>query len=719
MMETYFAHSEKNEHPAESYCDHIKNTKELAMCYGREIKPYCRKDAAQIENILSMSAEYHDQGKLDKKNQELLHQKETKRRHLPVNHVDAGAAFLKKMKPNAFCSLMLVYAHHKGLPDFTAEAVRSEEQCFRDEYTTTRNHVDQELEQLIRIHRSQIPEYSIHRPEYCEGDPSMFIRMLLSCLADADYSDTASAYGKPAMQKDVVPELHPECRLEALNHFVHFHWDEEQIKWYELCRDSQCKSGIVFYDGPENEKKFKVVMAYQLKQAVARKARRIFVVLPDAGRVKLAVKSYRESLKLEGEKAEDVVAELHEEADFGGGDIHDQNALWSAPIIVTTTSFFFEMMASNRPGRLRHLHELPGSIISVDGAYAGLPLKLLPLAWRWIKILEEEWNCCWVLTSGSLIHFWEIPELVGTEEKQVSEMVAPELCNSTSGYEKNKIKFSWNSQPLSREKLEDWVMEKQGPRIIIMNTAQNAAVIARDICKKYGRNRVEHLSEALTSEDYNGTIDVIKGRLANPEDTDWVLVATSCVEAEMDLSFHSGFREMSSVLSLLQAAEIIDGNDSCKDFEMWSFSMQDDIMLVSDPKVKASAGLLKEYFYDGMKITPELCVKSVRDALKRGKIDTTTMQRIIEDEEVLNFQTVNDMFCVKERDVVSVIVNPAEAAQPQCSPGKRRAVKRYAVSIPQKNLKKWRVKQISRNVYQWTLPYDSFLGYMAGVLEQV
>ena len=88
---------------------------------------------------------------------------------------------------------------------------------------------------------------------------------------------------------------------------------------------------------------------------------------------------------------------------------------------------------------------------------------------------------------------------------------------------------------LSRAELTDWVMAEPGPRLVIMNTVQSAAVIADDICRKYGRECVEHLSTALMPEDRAETIKVVKRRLENPVDTNWVLVATSCVEA----GFHS------------------------------------------------------------------------------------------------------------------------------------------------------------------------------------
>ncbi len=84
--------------------------------------------------------------------------------------------------------------------------------------------------------------------------------------------------------------------------------------------------------------------------------------------------------------------------------------------------------------------------------------------------------------------FWQIPELVGMEKKQVPEMVPANLRNELLGYEKNRIQFCWNPRPLSRTELTDWVMAEPGPRLVIMNTVQSAAVIADDICRKLEEN---------------------------------------------------------------------------------------------------------------------------------------------------------------------------------------------------------------------------------------
>ena len=345
-------------------------------------------------------------------------------------------------------------------------------------------------------------------------------------------------------------------------------------------------------------------------------------------------------------------------------------------------------------------------------------MKLLPLAWRWMKVLEKEWSCYWILASESLVRFWQIPELVGTEIGQVPEMIPTNLRSELLGYEKNRIRFCWNSFPISRAELIDWVMVKAGPRLLIMNTVQSAAVIADDIRKKYGRKCVEHLSTALMPEDRAETIEVIKRRLVNPAEANWILAATSCVEAGVDFSFRSGFRELASVLSLLQTAGRVDRNGLYGDAKMWSFGMQDDEMLTQNPGLKVSAGLLEKYLRDGMEITPELSTKSIRDELQRGRSEMKEMLVLMEAETIQNFKTMNDRFHVIENDAVPVIVIDDMSEKVRQGHGNWREIQKYSVSIRRRNLKSWRVKQIAEDVYQWTLSYDSFLGYMEGVLKK-
>lgn len=724
MSETYLAHSAKNEYPAQSYADHVNGTIEKALHSAKKMAEYCVRDEGQIENIVRFAAEYHDLGKLNGENQKVLHQQGEKKHHLPVNHVDAGAAFMKQAGHDAMGSLVLIYSHHQGLPNIEEEENRSEEACFRSKERVVRDVTDAELERLLSLHRSLIPERFVHAQEYYEGDFSVFLRMVFSCLTDADHSDTAGIYGQ-RLKEEKVPELLPELRLESLDDYVNTlrrkeksRRNELRMEMYEACKNSESKEGIVFHDGPVGSGKTTAVMAFQLRRAMETGARHIFVILPYTNIISQSVKVYREALVLPGENPEEVVAELHCKADFQSKDTRYLNALWRAPIIVTTAVAFFETLSSNRASTLRRLHELPGSVIFVDEAHAALPLKLMPLAWHWMKILEEEWSCSWILASGSLVRFWEISELVGNETKQISEMVSGNLRQALVGYEKNRVQFCWNPAAQSREGLAEWVMNMPGPRILIMNTVQSAAVIADDICKKYGKEKVEHLSTALLPADREKTIQTVEMRLREQEDTDWILVATSCVEAGVNFSFRTGFRETASLLSLLQTAGRINRNGTFEKAQMWSFRMQDDNMMTLNRDVSISAEVLEEYFETGCEITPELSTTAIQDELKKGVSLKRAIQELEEAESSCDFPKVEKEFCVIENDSITVVIHENLVEQIKLGYGSWRDIQKYSVSIHKNKKNKWGIRQIADDVYQWTLPYDSFLGYMAGVLKQ-
>ena len=146
--------------------------------------------------------------------------------------------------------------------------------------------------------------------------------------------------------------------------------------------------------------------------------------------------------------------------------------------------------------------------------------------------------------------------------------------------------------------------------------------------------------------------------------------------------------------------------------------MQDDVMLTQNPGVKISASILEEYLQDGMKITPELSTRSIRDELQRGKSEIKEMRALVEAEAIHNFKAVNERFHMIESDTIPVIVKADVAERLKQGYGNWREVQKYSVSIRRNNLKRWQVKLIAEDVYQWMLSYDIFLGYMAGVLMQ-
>lgn len=717
-MRTPLAHSARKKYPPQTYEAHVRGVCERAGKYAAEAECYSVKANGILSIIVRDSALLHDLGKLEERNQSVLCEQSRRRRHLPVDHTDAGSAALQKM--GSGCAAMLVYSHHQGLPDLSTEFAARGGSIFRNGNAEVRAETDAALPALLRQHEALFPRKPNKEVQAYDGDPAVFLRMALSCLADADHGDTAAAFGQT---EKAMPELRPQERLAALDHYVSKFGETDERsslrrELYQSCRSVEAHSGFSVCGSPVGSGKTTAVMAHLLEQACKRNARRIFVVLPYTSIIRQSVDIYRKALVLPGETPEDVVAELHSRADFEDIETRYLTALWRAPIVVTTAVAFFETLSSHNPAALRRLHELPGSLIFVDEAHSALPLRLLPLAWHWMNVLSDEWSCYWVLASGSLVRYWELQPLFGLSmpRPEIAELVRPDLQRELSRYESNRITFRWREKPIGRKELAEWVQEALGPRLLILNTVQSAAVIAADMAAEFGQTHVEHLSTAMTPEDRGNTIDRIRRRLADPDDADWTLVATSCVEAGVDFSFRTGFREISSLLSLLQAAGRVNRHGRNTEAVMWSFSLQDDSMLPKNPALDVSAAVLRSYFQKRLPITPELSTRSMQDELVRDDSCMSAICDFAELEAAQQFRTLAQKFRVIDQKTVLAVPDDSMASAIAEGRASWQELQRHAVSVRKEKIVLWHLREIADGIYQWTLGYDSFLGYMHGVL---
>lgn len=717
-MRTPLAHSARKKYPPQTYEAHVRGVCERAGEYAAEAECYSVKANGILSTIVRDSALLHDLGKLEERNQSVLREQSRRRRHLPVDHTDAGSAALQKM--GSGCAAMLVYSHHQGLPDLSTEFVARGCSIFRNGNAEVRAETDAALPALLRQHEALFPRKPNKEVQAYDGDPAVFLRMALSCLVDADHGDTAAAFGQT---EKAMPELRPQERLAALDHYVSKFGETDERsslrrELYQSCRSAEAHSGFSVCGSPVGSGKTTAVMAHLLEQACKRNARRIFVVLPYTSIIRQSVDIYRKALVLPGETPEDVVAELHSRADFEDIETRYLTALWRAPIVVTTAVAFFETLSSHNPAALRRLHELPGSLIFVDEAHSALPIRLLPLAWHWMNVLADEWSCYWVLASGSLVRYWELQPLSGLSmpQPEIAELVRPDLQRELSRYESSRITFRWREKPIGRKELPKWVQEAPGPRLLILNTVQSAAVIAADMAAEFGQTHVEHLSTALTPEDRGNTIDRIRRRLADPDDADWTLVATSCVEAGVDFSFRTGFREISSLLSLLQAAGRVNRHGRNTEAVMWSFSLQDDSMLPKNPALDVSAAVLRSYFQKRLPITPELSTRSMQDELVRDDSCMSAICDFAELEAAQQFRTLAQKFRVIDQKTVLAVPDDSMASAIAEGRASWQELQRHAVSVRKEKIVLWHLREIADGIYQWTLGYDSFLGYMHGVL---
>jgi hypothetical protein len=252
------------------------------------------------------------------------------------------------------------------------------------------------------------------------------------------------------------------------------------------------------------------------------------------------------------------------------------------------------------------------------------------------------------------------------------------------------------------------------------NTVQSAAAIARQLANGRGGERVEHLSTALTPLDRKTALDRVKSRLRQPNDRDWTLVATSCVEAGVDISFRTGIRERCSLTSLLQIAGRVNRENSFENAYVWDIQLRHDHLLHPHPAFEASGRVLGEPFNE-QKVSPESCTEALRREITQEGMPKR-MEDILKAERNADFPMVEELFRVIASNTITAVVDSALIQR--LDRGERVSrddLQAGSVQIWQDRANDWGAAdfELIPGLKKWTLPYDSFLGYMAGVLPVI
>ena len=734
------AHSPKpeNEIPAQPYAEHIENVVKLATWDTSEIANFS-VDNKLLAFVVRLAAEFHDLGKLDPKNQAVLAVENGGR--LPVNHVDAGVAHLLKAPPQLAAQLaaILVFSHHRGLPDITEHRTRDVGLSFRDLNPNEsghlmKDHTNKQLTEYMRKHQSVVTgvEQSTYSDEQRQCDLSVLLRLALSCLVDADHFDTARHYGK-SISAD-CPKLDPTARLALLDRYVASLSKDEKTEperkqlrqeVYFACRNADhASSSLLACDSPVGSGKTTAIMAYMLNVAAARKLRRVYVVLPYTNIIDQSVRVYRKALIKPGETPDQIVAAHHHRAEFSSLAARHLTYLWNNPIVVTTAVQFFETLAACQTGALRKLHQVIGSAIFIDEAHAALPAYLWPIAWKWLQELKNDWGCHIVLGSGSLSRFWQLPEFVDSPPN-VPDLINVRVREESLDRETTRVTYRSHPEPMDLTVLNLWLSQLPGPRLLIVNTVQSAAVIARHLtdrenCDNWQSDhpQVEHLSTALTPTDRASTLNRVMDRLANEDDQDWTLVATSCVEAGVDFSFRSGIRERASLNSLLQIAGRVNRESKPISAEVWDIQLAHDSWLRPHPTFQHSSIVLGELFFE-RRVGVNFCTEALRREIRRSRLKK---DEVFKAERALNFPKVAEIFRVIDSPTLTVLVD--ETLKETIESGQRvsnQEIQNGSVQIYGSRSREWAIREFDHvpGLFAWELRYDSFLGFMAGVLPLV
>lgn len=716
------------------YERHINAVRRGALERAEDMLRYISNPQPGLSEAIEAAATFHDLGKIDPDIQKIFLKGRGNR--LKWDHIDAGVAHLSAQQN--WMAAWLVRAHHApGLPQkaehFTEKTDRRMRGRRRDAVTKERHdeqiiRTDALLKQYLIVHETAVGRHEVQRQRPIHG---LTMRLALSCLVDADHSD--SAFIDTGRLPPDPPKPRWEERLNALCEYVRAlpigESDTERARnqrrseFFEACLNSHITEPLVACEGPVGLGKTTAVAAYLIRQAQEKNLRRLIIVAPFTNILTQTADRLRKAIVLPDEDPDQVIVEHHHRADFSHIDDRELAVLWRAPVVLTTAVSFFETLAACDPASLRKLHAVPRSAIFLDEVHATLPAKLWPQNWKWIMELADQWGCRFVFASGSLVRFWEHPDIV-EQARKLPELLPSDQAEGVMDDERLRVKYVQASRGrvLSVPELIDLVKSEQGPRLVILNTVQNAAMVAKAM-RESGLD-ILHLSTALTPYDRETILKRIDRRLQFQSFRDWTLVATSCVEAGIDLSFRCAFRERFATTSVIQVGGRVNRHGEYSEYGggiVYDFALSGE-GITQHPSANISAEVLRNLMGKDLlnrENPADLVTLAMREELKcNGGL---SFDRLMKAESERDYPKVKELARVIDTDTRFVVVDQnligllRKHIQVDFRTLLEGSVQMWANKIDKLGLE---LLPGHRDIYAWNDTYDpDFLGYMSGVLR--
>lgn len=462
-----------------------------------------------------------------------------------VDHSTAGAAECAKI--NEPYAAFAVMGHHGGLPDGGSRTDSIDSPTFSG--------------RLQRAAKGKLADYSawqseIHLPKAAlplinQRDPKeimFFIRMLYSCLTDADFLDTAEFMDG---RKTEPCADSTETLAEKLDHFCESWFppktplNQQRCAILRKCQQQGdlLKPGLFSLTVPTGGGKTVSSMAFALHHAKAHGLKRIVYVVPYTSIIEQNADVFRKILGDANvlEHHSGVLYDVGEEATPESVRMAKAAENWDIPIVVTTAVQFFESLFSNRPSQCRKLHSLAQSVIVFDEAQM-LPVTYLRPCVYAISQLIKNYRASAVLCTATQ------PALGKIFQEFLPDFPQTEICPEGTVCWKNFRRSCFQKLgTLSHTELADRLME-QNQALCIVNTRKSA----RTIWGELEPEGAYHLSTLMYPEHRRAVLEEIRSRLKNG--LPCRVVSTSLIEAGVDVDFPAVFREESGLDSILQAA---------------------------------------------------------------------------------------------------------------------------------------------------------------------
>lgn len=455
-----------------------------------------------------------------------------------VDHATAGA--LECVEIGEPFAGACVIGHHSGLPNYGN----------RTDMVGTPTYIGR-----LKKEKQGIPQYECNvklengipmpklRDDY---ELSMWVRMLYSCLVDADYLDTeAFVKQERSYEYDTLPEL-----LKRLNAYI-APWfpantplNVRRCEVLRRCMDvASSQKGVYSLTVPTGGGKTVASLAFALKHAVVHNMERIIYVIPYTSIIEQNARVFREILG-DGNVIEhhcNVEFDLDEE--ISNEKVHQRFATenWDAPVIVTTAVQFFESLYANKPSKCRKLHNIANSVIIFDEAQMIPGAQLKPCVGA-IASMVANFRSTAVLCTATQ------PVLDDLFYSFYPELHFTEICPQSNVLFEcfQRVTYCDGGKLGNEELCERLIKEHQV--LCIVNTRK----MAQEIFQCLPAEGTFHLSTLMYPRHRMEVLDTIRERLKR--NLTCRVVSTSLIEAGVDVDFPAVYRQMTGLDSLIQAA---------------------------------------------------------------------------------------------------------------------------------------------------------------------
>lgn len=466
--------------------------------------------------------------------------------HGDHSHSGAGACWLwnserKLAKILAYC----VAGHHAGLPDWSGGETPNGAlvQRLNDEAAVLDEAAVRDWIPRLDIDRAALNLLPPFRFDQGDSSVSFWIRMMYSCLVDADFLDT-EAFMDP--ERSALRPVSDSLELLTDRFFAKL--DEKQCSAKDTpvnriraeiriaCEQAaNLPPGLFSLTVPTGGGKTLSGTAFAFKHARRHGLKRIIYVIPYTSIIEQTSDVLREFLGVEN------VLEHH--SNFDPSKETPQSRLasenWDAPVVVTTAVQFFESLYACRSSRCRKLHNIAESVVILDEVQL-LPTRLMLPCAEAIRQLATHYRTSFVLSTATQLN------LPGIDPSLVHE-ISPSSLDLYHRLKRTIIEFP--ADTATRHTWDDIAGEltTYDQVLCIVNTRRDC----HDLFAKMPKGTV-HLSASMCGEHRSRAIADVKRRLAKGEPVR--VVSTQLVEAGVDVDFPVVYRAFAGLSSVAQSA---------------------------------------------------------------------------------------------------------------------------------------------------------------------